>query len=479
MVKAVNPQDIGIIKKVYDNGQEHIFKYWDELDLNEKNVLLEQVKTLDFNLINEHKLSLQQGTQKVVDTVDLDPAPFIPLPVTEKQLKHAKEAESVGKKAIMAGKVAAFLVAGGQGTRLGFNGPKGCYPIGPVSRKTLFQMHAEKIMAASKKYDAQIPWVIMTSETNDAATRLFFEQHDYFGLGDMVRFFTQRNIPALTEDGAMILDKKNHIFMNPNGHGGSLLALQESGTTEFLKKHGVELLSYFQVDNVLINIIDPVFIGYHLLKTAEMSSKMVLKNDPLEKVGIFGISGGKLKVIEYSDMSKEDGFARNADGSFKYGSGSIAIHLINIDFVEDEIKDGFKLPYHTAYKKVPYLDNHGCEVLPDLPNACKFETFIFDALADTQNSIIMEIDRKEEFSPVKNTEGIDSVVTAKQDMSNYFAGWLEAAGVKIPYDQDGNVKANIEIDPLFAADKIEFIVKTKNNPIEFCDKLYIDRKYLK
>lgn len=476
MIESSNPRDRKLIEKVYEAGQEHIFRYWDSLSSAERQHLLGQVETIDFELVRRHQQLLSAPEPGRSTAGDLDPAPFVPVPADSAGRQRARRAGEIGERAVREGRIAAFLVAGGQGTRLGFDGPKGCFPIGPVSGKTLFQMHAEKILAASRAYGVSIPWAIMTSEANDAATRGFFNEQGFFGLPERdVLFFTQRMIPALDPEGRCILERKDRIFMNPNGHGGSLLALYESGALQQLKDRGVEILSYFQVDNVLINIIDPVFIGYHLQEKAQMSSKMVRKRDPAEKVGVFGIRDGRLQVIEYSDMSRAEMEARLPDGSLKYGSGSIAIHLIDTAFAEAEIRGGFRLPYHMALKKVPRLDEHGRPVRPEEPNAWKFETFIFDALADTDSSVVMEIERRQEFSPVKNAAGDDSPVTARRDLSNYFAGWLEAAGLPVPVNEQGDAEIMIEISPLFAADREEFVRKIRGKELRLTDRMYLER----
>jgi UDP-N-acetylglucosamine/UDP-N-acetylgalactosamine diphosphorylase len=240
-----------------------------------------------------------------------------------------------------------------------------------------------------------------------------------------------------------------------------------------MKKRGIEIISYFQVDNVLIRIIDPVFIGYHVQAKAEMSSKMLRKRNPEEKVGLFGRVNGRLVVIEYSDMSDDDKKARNPDGRLKYGAGSIAIHLISTDFVQQEVAGGFKLPYHVAHKKIPYLDEEGNTVSPEEPNGYKFEAFIFDALQDTSHSIVMEVVREDEFSPVKNKNGVASPESAKRDISNFFGRWLESAEHSVPRDEQGNVNGAIEISPLFARSKEEFLAK---GPYDFVFKgaLFID-----
>ena len=470
MLNLENPRDRALVEKVLQERQEHVFRFWDELSDRSREKLLNQLREIDFSLLR----GLREKCLKVeYKAVELEPIESIPVPRTQAQREAANQAKKIGEELIRAGKIGAFLVAGGQGTRLGFDDPKGMYPIGPVSGKSLFQLHAEKILAESRYYGVSIPWYIMTSETNDEITREFFRAEKFFGLPEEdVFFMKQRMLPALDEKGKLILDRKDHIFVSPNGHGGALLAMVESGAVNDMHKRGIEILSYFQVDNVLVKIIDPVFIGYHFQAKAEMSSKMLKKRDPFEKLGVFGKVNGRLRVIEYSDLTPEDAKAQNPDGSLKYGAGSIAIHLINVSFVESEVRGGFSLPYHVAHKRIPYLNDKGKTIFPEEPNGYKFETFIFDALSDTTNSVIMEVKREEEFSPVKNKDGEDSPETARRDLSNYFGRWLEAGGIHVPKDENGNVEGVIEISPLFARNLEEFLEKRPNNLI-FDGSLYL------
>ena len=444
--------------KLKSFDQIQVIRFWDELNDQSRRNLLDQIASIDFKLLNQLKQLLFTGGKSF--PAEMRPAPVISIPVTEEEHARAEEAVRTGTAAIEAGKVCAFLVSGGQGTRLGYDGPKGCFPIGPVSHKSIFQLHAEKILAAQRRYQAEIPWYIMTSITNDQATRSFFQEHQFFGLvPSNVMFFPQRLIPVLDSRGKMILNAKDHIFMSPNGHGGALLALVESGASDDMDRRGIEVISYFQVDNVLIQIIDPLFIGYHLQVRSQMSSKTIKKRDPYEKLGHFGLVDGKLHVIEYSDMSEEEKLARNPDGSLKYSAGSPAIHLMDPDFVRQETSGNLKLPFHVAHKKIPYLDSSGRLLEPETPNGYKFETFIFDALRDAERYIILETVREHEFSPVKNKVGEDSPDTARRDLTRYFGEWLEAAGIPVPRDDSGLYSGPIEIGPLFADTKEMFIEK--------------------
>ena len=457
-----------VVERVKAAGQGHVFRWWDELNPESRGRLIDQLRSIDFNLMR--RLEAQMRAESKESDLHLEPPEIIHLPRTENEKRKRNEARTTGEALIRAGKVAAFLVAGGQGTRLGYNGPKGKFPIGPVTNKSLFQMHAEKILAASREYETTIPWYIMTSETNDAETLAFFEAHDCFGLGrENIMFFTQKMIPALDSKGRLILDAKDHVFMNPNGHGGSLLALDESGAIEDMKSRGVEILSYFQVDNVLIQIIDPDFLGYHVLAHSEMSSKMVRKRHSQERVGVFGRVDGTLRVIEYSDMSDEDMEALDDEGRLMYDAGSIAIHALDVRFVEAEVLDGFKLPYHVAHKKIPFIDDEGRIIQPALPNGYKFETFVFDALMDAKNAIVMEVDRKKEFSPVKNHSGEDSPETATRDLSELYGKQLEAVGLELPRDADGHVMGRIEISPLYEVDETILL----QQDLDFQNGLYL------
>jgi len=474
MIRFKDKQYKKMIDEIYNEGQQHVFDWWEQLELNSQKKLLDQLNSFDFTLTMLLSKKVKKFSETELQSKFIIESPeIIPIPKTKTQKSKEKEAKKVGEEVIKKGKVGAFLVAGGQGTRLGFEGPKGTFPITPVKGKSLFQLHAEKILAAAEYYGTTIPWYIMTSKTNDGDTKRFFKNNNYFNFSKRDIFFLkQKMIPAMDEKGKFILDRKDHIFESPNGHGGSLLVLYESSALSDMNKRGVEYISYFQVDNILTTIIDPVFIGYHILKEAEMSSKMVRKRTAEEKVGVFGRVDNRLHVIEYSDLSLEDQYARNENGDLKYSGGNIALHIINTDFVRQEVEGGFKLPFHIAHKKIPYLDDSGKTKVPDSPNGYKFEFFVFDALQDTPSSVIMEVARDKEFSPVKNKKGISSPETAKKNMSNYFGNWLEKAGIYVPRDKNGDVKGFIEISPFYARNLDEFLEK-KDEEIEFKDSLYI------
>ncbi len=443
------------IKDAFELGQSHIFRWWDEITPSEKKHLLEQTATIDFQFV--HKL-FNDNLQKTKNTIrgELVPPQIISIPKTAHELELAQRAGQIGEASLRRGEIAVLTVAGGHGTRLGSNGPKGTLPIAPISGKSVFQLHAEKIRAVQQKYHTCIPWYIMTSETNDSATQEFFRSNGFFGLDSkQVCFFTQGMLPAVNLDGKLLMNSKSSIVMSPNGHGGAIIALMENGILRDMEARGVKNIFYHQVDNVLIKTADPVFIGYHLKNEAEMSLKIVKKCHPEEKVGIVVDIDGHLQVIEYSELSREDMYARNEDSTLKYDAGNIAVHMISIDFLEKTYQHGDALPFHAALKKVPCLDEKGDTINPEKNNAIKFESFIFDVLKYVKKGVIMEALREDEFSPIKNMDGENSPATARQDMINLFGRWLRNAGISIPMDNHGNVIGLIEINPCFALDEEE------------------------
>ena len=299
----------------------------------------------------------------------------------------------------------------------------------PIRNKPLFQVFAEQLRAYARDFGKPIPWYIMTSDINDAPTRAYFQKHNYFGCNPAdVFFFQQGMMPAFANDGTLLLAEKDSLALSPDGHGGSLRALDRSGALADMKKRGIEHLSYFQVDNPLVHCIDPLFLGLHDLTGSEMSSKTVAKAGPLEKVGNFVQGDGIVQVIEYSDLPESLARQTNPDGSLRFNSGSIAIHALRVSFI-DRLNHGgdLKLPWHRAEKKVAYVDDRGATIKPEKPNAVKLEQFVFDAIPLAKNAIVYETERAEEFSPVKNAEGNDSPATSRRDQIRRAARWQRSA----------------------------------------------------
>lgn len=457
------------------HNQSHLLAFWEQLNTAQRRNLLVQIERLDFPQISDWVANYIKTPASAVP-VDFAPARFYSFnPVGPEQERKYVQARELGKELISAGKVAAFVVAGGQGTRLGFAGPKGNFPISPVKNKTLFEISAETIAAVSEKYQAVCPWYIMTSPLNHAETKEIFRSNGYYGLDEKDIFiFQQDTLPNFSFDGKILLADKANIACSPDGHGGSLKALYKEGAIEDMKRRGVEFMSYWQVDNPLVNIFDPLFIGLHALDKAEMSSKALIKAEPKEKIGNFCLVDGKVTVIEYSDLPDELAEKRNADGSLVFELGSIAIHIINCSFVERLNVRGFTLPLHRADKKIPHIDREGKPVKPKRRNGIKLESFIFDVLPQASKSIILQTIRDEEFAPTKNATGIDSVETTRRMMVARAASWLESAGIAIPRRPDGSVNCLIEIAPSFALEKDDIKAKLNQIPeIKPMDKLYL------
>lgn len=433
-------------RRFEEANQGEVFRFWPRLTKAEREELLSQATRVDLNEVkhawtdaNRHGVASSMG--------DLAPAPFTPLPEPGCEPPEWSEARDAGEEELAAGRVAAFTVAGGQGTRLGHPGPKGEYPATAITKKPLFKLFAETIRATERRYDRPIRWFLMTSESNHVATVAFFDRHRYFGLSpERVTFFRQGMMPALSESGTILLENPSRMAMSPDGHGGSLKALVTSGATRIMLNEGIDAVSYFQVDNPLVHCLDPVFIGFHRMSSSDMSSKAVRKAGPREKVGVFCLRDERLCVVEYSDLPDDLADERDAEGNLRFEAGSIAIHVIDRNFV-NEVGEGTdpsrRLPYHGALKKVSCIDASGRPHVPDRPNAVKLETFVFDALPFARNPFVLETARSEEFAPIKNAEGDDSPATSRNAQTARAREWLRAAGIRNPPEK-------IEIAPGFA-----------------------------
>ena len=463
-------------KLLQKHHQSHILAFWDRLKPPQRQGLLAQIELLDFSKIDEWVATYVKNPAPAAPPTDFAPAQFYPAaPIDLEQQAKYTEATELGKRLISTGRVAALVVAGGQGTRLGFDGPKGNLPISPLRNKTLFRIFAESIAAVSNKYNATCPWYIMTSPLNHAQTAQIFRSNNYYGLSENdVFIFEQGTLPNFDFDGKILLADRANMACSPDGHGGCLKALCKSGALEDMKKRGVELISYWQIDNPLVNIVDPLFVGLHALDHAEMSSKALIKADPEEKVGNFCLVDGRVTVIEYSDLPRDLAHKRTPDGSLVFQLGSIAIHIISCDFVEKLNDRGISLPLHRAEKRIPHIDRYGKPVEPNEPNGIKLESFVFDALPLASKSVILQTIRTQEFAPTKNAAGADSVETTRQMMVARAAEWLEAAGVAVPKKSDGSPDCLVEMAPSFALEKDDVKAKLDQIPeIKPGDRLYL------
>jgi len=444
--------------------QNSVLRFADQLNHDQQQKLAAQLRALHLETIPQLVEEYVKNKPHIPLPKDIKPVKSYPLTPTDDLKELYARAEARGLELLKQGKVGAFLVAGGQGTRLGYDGPKGEFPVTPITDKPLFEVFAEQLLAHSRDSGKPIPWYIMTSEVNDAPTREFFKKNNYFNYNPAnILFFQQGMMPAFDKStGQMLLAEKDSLALSPDGHGGSLRALDKSGALADMQKRGVEHLSYFQVDNPLVQCIDPLFIGLHDLTGSEMSSKTIPKAHALEKVGNFVIGDNVLQVIEYSDLPESLAKQTASDGSLLFNAGSIAIHALRVSFIERLNHGGhLKLPWHRAEKKVPFVDEKGNTVKPDQPNAIKLEQFVFDAIPLAKNAIVYTTDRAEEFSPVKNATGDDSPATCKRDQIRRAARWLEAAGVSVARE-NGEVSAVLEISPLFATSAAQLKTRKLN-----------------
>lgn len=468
-------------------GQQHLLAFWDGLSGDGRAALLEELKNIDFPLIAR----LAEQTESPASSVNLDrikPPVSIPYPEFGVAEAEAPRIRRIGEDAIRAGRVAALTVAGGQGTRLGYDGPKGCMRIGPVSGKTLFQLFAEGIRASRERYGSAVPWYIMTGPQNEAATRSYFEVNGYFGLplSDVV-LFSQGVMPAVDRAGKILLSEPGRVALSPDGHGGCLAALWRCGALAAMKQGGVDVISYFQVDNPLVRPVDPYLIGLHLEYGAEATSLTVSKADDLERVGNFAVLDGRTVVVEYTELPEAMARKRGPDGARRFDCANLSIFVLSRSLLERVSNPELvsALPWHLALKKVPFVNPlTGKGVEPHEPNAFKFERFIFDMLPQTEQVLLVRSRREECFSPVKNALGVDSLESARSDMSRRATRWLAACGVAttsssglamrdVAKEREGedNVQAGssppsslMEISPRVAQDPVELSEYLDSHP---------------
>ncbi|MBN1275799.1 UTP--glucose-1-phosphate uridylyltransferase [Candidatus Woesearchaeota archaeon] len=429
--------------------QEHIFQFWDELRTEQKLRLLGQAEALDYALIE--RIYRERAAQRP-STDGIKP----PL-ITDKRSLPADITQK-GEQALKEGKVAVLIVAGGQGSRLGIDGPKGVFPATPVKKKPLFQLFCERVLATKERYGSEPELYVMTSEDNHDATASFLEDHGRFGLDkDKVVLFKQEMLPAVDEDGKLLLKDKGELALAPGGTGGVYRALVRAGITRRMAEHGIDHLHYINVDNPLAVIPDPSFIGLHLQERAEVTAKVVEKTYPEERVGVFVDQEGATRLIEYIFMLEELLYQRDKEHKLAYRAGNIAIHLLSRSFVERVASD-VRLPSYLAHKRVNHVDKHGDRITPLQPNAYKFESFVFDAFPEALNVVLMSVSRGDEFAPIKNAEGRDSPDSSRNLQVAQAKRWLEAAGISKGVIE--RLEA-VEVSPLFALTEEEFVRKVK------------------
>ena len=433
-----------------NHDQQHVLQFWDEISAEDREHLLGQVQQIDFGQLAE----LVAGSDHATDWGALAERAELPPAISLQEFKSGdkfEQADATGRTALRHGNVAMVLTAGGQGSRLGFDHPKGMFPIGPISNRSLYQIMIEHLMARARQFDTRIPLYIMTSPPTHQQSMDYLESHHYFGYDrDDVQLFCQGVMPAVDDQGKLMLSTKGSLFVSPDGHGGTVDALEKNGILADMRERGIKQVFYGQIDNPLIQVCNPALLGYHIQHNSEMTTQVVRKNDPLQKVGNVVSVDGVVQIIEYSDLPEEHARLTNPDGSLKLWAGSIAVHVFDFDFLVRATK-AESLPFHRARKKVAHIDSQGNYVTPDSPNATKFEKFIFDLLPLANNAIVCEVDPAEGFCAVKNAPPAPSETPdhVKAAISDLHRSWLRNAGVDVA---DG---VKVEINSLFAVDSEE------------------------
>ncbi len=438
--------------------QDHLLEGWDDLSPPQQAAFAAQLESVDFDQLTDliaqqkshHSTENETPAQRAYRA--RSPRSLVRLPRTVAEQAEWKAAEQRGEELLRAGRVGAILVAGGQGTRLGYDHPKGMYPLGPVSNAPLFQLLCEQLLARSRRAGQPIPYYIMTSDATHEETVEFFQQNRFFGLPEAdVYFFQQGNMPAVdAQTGQLLLSAAGELAMSPDGHGGLLGALSAAGLLDDMRQRGVDYLYYHQVDNPLAIVCDPDYLGWHDLSGAEVSTKVIAKRSAAEKMGIAVDVDGVTQIIEYSDLPDEVAQRTTASGDLELWAGSTAIHVFSREFLERLAQGQWQLPFHIAHKAVPaYVPGEGLTT-PEKPNAYKFERFVFDILPQAGQALIVEADRTREFNPLKNADGVHSPDDVRQSLVKLHREWAQAAGWEIP------PTTQVEISALAALDATEF-----------------------
>ena len=424
--------------------QHHLIDRWDELNRQDREQFVDQIRAVDFGLVQTLFQQKDQDKRRS-KSLEFEPHPAIRLNEQSLQFNLAAN-RSAGQSAMQSGRCGVVIVAGGQGTRLGFPHPKGMFPIGPVSKASLLQILLEKVLATSRASCQSVPVYIMTSRVTHAETVAFLGENECFGLPqEDVFIFEQGSMPAVDRDtGRVLRSNLSQLCLSPDGHGGLLEALDRSGAFHDMGKRGVEHVFYLQVDNPLVHLIDPIFMGVHILSASDVTTQVIAKKHGSDKVGTVVSRSGKVEIVEYSDLPVEIADTRDADGSLLFWAGNTAIHAFSIGFLEEMVTGTRNLEFHFASKKVSFIDDNNEVINPDLPNAIKFERFIFDLLPLAGRAVIVEVDEQANFAPLKNASGFNTPDSVRSQMVQLHRRWLHDVGVEVANGVD------VEISPLFA-----------------------------
>lgn len=395
---------------VTEYGQEQLLDAYNRIeDDEEKQAFLNSILTIDFKRIKE----LYEGRNETATYAESKIEPIEYVDKSKMSEEEYEECLKIGTELIKSGKLAIVTMAGGQGTRLGHSGPKGTFDLGLDSHKSIFEILTDTIREAREQYNVDIPWYIMTSEENNPATVSFFEKNNYFGYPkSCITFFKQGKLPMVSTEGKILIDEKEKIKEAADGHGGIFNSLLKEGMVYDMKARNIEWVFIGGVDNVLVKPVDPVLIGLSVKKNVLAAGKSIVKANPHEKVGVFCKRNGRPSVVEYSEISEEMAEELDENGELKYGESHILCNLFSLKAIDNISK--MKLPYHIAFKKAKYIDKDGNLVVPEKPNAYKFEAFLFDAFESLDDIAILRVKREEEFAPVKNAQGTDSPETARK-----------------------------------------------------------------
>ncbi|MBP1568364.1 MAG: UDPGP type 1 family protein [Oscillospiraceae bacterium] len=394
-----------ITEKLTGLEQTHLLRHYDELSSDDQKTLLKQIDGLDFSVLDETGAEEERGTIAPMRPEDVKTVAEIE--------KNRDRYFRTGAEAIKNGKVGCVLLAGGQGSRLGFNKPKGMFNIGVDRELYIFECLINNLLDVVKETGAFVPLFIMTSADNDSDTREFLAEHNYFGYdADHICFFVQEQLPTVDTEGKLMLSGKGVVSTAPNGNGGWYASMIRSGISEELEKRGIEWLNVFAVDNVLQRMADPCFIGAVIESGKQSGAKVVAKAAPEERVGVMCLEDGRPSIVEYYEMTDEMIEKRDENGVLSYNWGVILNYVFHVNRLNDIID--MRLPLHRAFKKIKHIDGNGNVVEPEEPNAYKFETLVLDMVKLQDSCLAYEVDRKREFAPVKNKEGVDSVDTARE-----------------------------------------------------------------